>query len=154
MFRVLGFSVSPIDSIAVKIDDGSWQNCTHVKGPLYVHPWDPNLYATGIHQIHVSFHFICASEWLDYFEYNGTLMNLFYCVGHNKRLGWPTESHHTAFFLGWHSNEFPSTTKTCSHVKCQFSGKKKFDSQSLQHTELVSPLSLQLTVSLFLCFFA
>lgn len=51
--RVLGFSLSPIESIAVKVDDGSWQNCTHVQGPLYVHPWDPNLYAVGIHHIHV-----------------------------------------------------------------------------------------------------
>jgi len=62
MFRVLGFSLSPIESIAVKVDDGRWQNCTHVQGPLYVHPWDPNLYATGIHHIHVSFHFIFASK--------------------------------------------------------------------------------------------
>jgi hypothetical protein len=77
------------------------------------------------------------------------LMNLLYCVGHNKRRGWPTENHHTAFFLGWYSTEFPSTTKTCSHVKYQYSGKKKFDSQSLQNTELVSSLSLQFTGSLF-----
>ncbi|KAJ4435764.1 hypothetical protein ANN_18383, partial [Periplaneta americana] len=51
--RVLGFSLSPIESVAVKIDDGVWLHCTHIRGPLYVHPWNPNLYTTGIHDIHV-----------------------------------------------------------------------------------------------------
>ncbi|XP_021929537.1 transmembrane protein 62-like isoform X2 [Zootermopsis nevadensis] len=51
--RVLGFSLSPIESVEVKVDDGVWQHCTHIRGPLYVHPWDPNLFATGIHEIHV-----------------------------------------------------------------------------------------------------
>jgi hypothetical protein len=85
----------------------------------------------------------------DYTVHNVKLMNLFYCVGHNKRCGWPTEDHHTVFFLGWYSNEFPSTAKTCSDVKCQFSGKKKFDIQSLLQTELVCSLSLKFKDFLF-----
>ncbi|PNF33569.1 hypothetical protein B7P43_G16995 [Cryptotermes secundus] len=51
--RILGFSLSPIESVQVKVDDSIWQNCTHILGPLYVHPWNPNLYARGIHEIHV-----------------------------------------------------------------------------------------------------
>ncbi|PSN33115.1 hypothetical protein C0J52_15540 [Blattella germanica] len=51
--RVLGFSLSPIESVAVKLDNGVWQQCSHVRGPLYVLPWDPHLFTTGVHEVHV-----------------------------------------------------------------------------------------------------
>ena len=53
-YRVLGFSLSPIESVSVKLDDGVWQKCNHIRGPLHVLPWKPELYETGVHQIHVS----------------------------------------------------------------------------------------------------
>jgi hypothetical protein len=58
---------------------------------------------------------------------NIKLINLSYCAGSNKGRGWPRETHYTAFFLGWFSDEFPTTSKTCSDVKHQFGGKKISD---------------------------
>ncbi|KAJ9593699.1 hypothetical protein L9F63_014747 [Diploptera punctata] len=51
--RILGFSQSPIESVSVKLDDGVWQKCNHIRGPLYVLPWQPELYGSGVHEIHV-----------------------------------------------------------------------------------------------------
>jgi hypothetical protein len=55
--------------------------------------------------------------------HNVNLIIISCCIGSNKGQSWSREGHHTAFFLGWNSNEFPTTSKTCSYVKHQFSGK-------------------------------
>ncbi|GLV40020.1 hypothetical protein CBL_10916 [Carabus blaptoides fortunei] len=52
--RILAFSVSNITNVSVKINDNDWQECVHVNGPLYVSNWDPSLYATGLHTLHVN----------------------------------------------------------------------------------------------------
>jgi hypothetical protein len=67
---------------------------------------------------------------------NKRLMTLYYCAGSNKGWGWPRETRHTAFLLGWFSNEFPTTAKTCSYVKHQFSGKKS-DNHLVLHTNWI-----------------
>lgn len=51
--RILAFSPSPITKVAVRIDDGEWQFCRRVNGPLYVLPWKPESLAGSIHQIEV-----------------------------------------------------------------------------------------------------
>lgn len=53
--RLLAFSLSPIQSVTVKIDNGNWSDCINVKGPLFVAPWNPNIYLNGLHtlQVHV-----------------------------------------------------------------------------------------------------
>lgn len=51
-------------------------------------------------------------------------MPVSYCAGSNEGRGWPRETHHTAFFPGWFSTEFPTTSETRSYVKHQFVGKK------------------------------
>ncbi|XP_067009565.1 transmembrane protein 62 isoform X2 [Anabrus simplex] len=52
--RVLAFSLSPIKSVRVRINDEDWQDCTHVEGPLYVAPWVPSKYDIGLHDIEVN----------------------------------------------------------------------------------------------------
>ncbi|XP_054263073.1 transmembrane protein 62-like [Macrosteles quadrilineatus] len=51
--RILAFSTAEITEVRVKIDDSAWWKCSHVKGPLYVTPWDPELYYHGLHHIYV-----------------------------------------------------------------------------------------------------
>ncbi|CAG9823206.1 unnamed protein product [Phaedon cochleariae] len=51
--RILAFSLSRIDFVKVKIDDGSWIQCKRVKGPLFVAPWNPHDYLQGLHNIEV-----------------------------------------------------------------------------------------------------
>lgn len=51
--RILAFSLSRITSVKVKINSEDWKFCHHVDGPLYVAPWNPNLYPEGLHDIEV-----------------------------------------------------------------------------------------------------
>ncbi|XP_023024648.2 transmembrane protein 62 isoform X1 [Leptinotarsa decemlineata] len=51
--RILAFSLSRIDFVKIKIDNGSWMHCKRVKGPLFVAPWDPENYLHGLHKIEV-----------------------------------------------------------------------------------------------------
>uniref|UniRef100_A0A1B6LP93 Uncharacterized protein n=2 Tax=Graphocephala atropunctata TaxID=36148 RepID=A0A1B6LP93_9HEMI len=51
--RVLVFSTAEITSVKIKIDDEDWQYCHHVKGPLYVNAWHPDLYLKDLHYIKV-----------------------------------------------------------------------------------------------------
>ncbi|XP_046387556.1 transmembrane protein 62-like [Ischnura elegans] len=51
--RVLAFSISPISSVKVSIDESPYENCSLVEGPLYVLKWDPKKYSSGLHQITV-----------------------------------------------------------------------------------------------------
>ncbi|XP_044749318.1 transmembrane protein 62-like [Coccinella septempunctata] len=51
--RVLAFSLSKITSVKVRINNEDWKYCHHVKGPLYVAPWNPNLYPEGLHEIEI-----------------------------------------------------------------------------------------------------
>ncbi|XP_077286400.1 transmembrane protein 62-like [Arctopsyche grandis] len=50
--RLITFSISPIDTVHVKINEGQWIVCKHIKGPLYAHPWNPSEYFSGIHIIY------------------------------------------------------------------------------------------------------
>ncbi|RZC39664.1 transmembrane protein 62 [Asbolus verrucosus] len=49
--RVLAFSLGEIAFVKVKINDGSWMDCYHVSGPLYVLKWNPKKYSSGLHNI-------------------------------------------------------------------------------------------------------
>ncbi|XP_071559664.1 transmembrane protein 62 [Temnothorax nylanderi] len=51
--RVLAFSTVPLKSVKIQLDNGDWQKCDHVRGPLYVLPWNSTRYKEGIHQITV-----------------------------------------------------------------------------------------------------
>ncbi|XP_023287605.1 transmembrane protein 62 isoform X2 [Orussus abietinus] len=51
--RVLAFSVAPVKSVEVQIDEGAWMQCRHAKGPLYVTAWNSSYYKSGIHRIQV-----------------------------------------------------------------------------------------------------
>lgn len=50
--RVLAFSLSKITEVKVKIKN-DWITCKHVKGPLYVAPWNPEEFSEGLHSIYV-----------------------------------------------------------------------------------------------------
>ena len=47
------FSIAPIDLVQIQINDDDWKNASNVKGPLYIVPWQPEKYGTGIHSINV-----------------------------------------------------------------------------------------------------
>ncbi|XP_014291576.1 transmembrane protein 62 [Halyomorpha halys] len=51
--RVLVFSPNKINSVKIKVDSASWNNASHISGPLYVLPWEPLNYSSGIHNIEV-----------------------------------------------------------------------------------------------------
>ncbi|XP_015436785.1 PREDICTED: transmembrane protein 62-like [Dufourea novaeangliae] len=51
--RVLAFSIAPIKSVEVQLDDATWFKCEHVKGPLYTFKWNTAEYMNGIHTIRV-----------------------------------------------------------------------------------------------------
>ncbi|XP_076303117.1 transmembrane protein 62 [Lasioglossum baleicum] len=51
--RVLAFSLAPIKSVEVQLDDGAWFECEHVKGPLYTSKWNTTKFLDGIHTIRV-----------------------------------------------------------------------------------------------------
>lgn len=51
--RVLVFSLDQVKLVQVKLNDGAWLKANHEDGPLFTVPWIPELYASGIHQIHV-----------------------------------------------------------------------------------------------------
>ncbi|XP_011144010.1 transmembrane protein 62 isoform X2 [Harpegnathos saltator] len=51
--RVLAFSTVPVKTVEIQLSDSVWQTCDHVKGPLYVLPWNTTMYKDGIHQITV-----------------------------------------------------------------------------------------------------
>lgn len=51
--RVLIFSLSQVQLVQIQFNEEGWLNATHVKGPLYVIPWNPKTYSTGVHHIHV-----------------------------------------------------------------------------------------------------
>ncbi|XP_015586433.1 transmembrane protein 62 [Cephus cinctus] len=51
--RVVAFSIAPIKSVKVQINDEEWLNCNYIKGPLYTAKWNPLNYLNGIHHITV-----------------------------------------------------------------------------------------------------
>ncbi|XP_057655925.1 transmembrane protein 62-like isoform X1 [Diorhabda carinulata] len=51
--RILAFSLSMIDFVKVKINDGEWINCKRIKGPLFAVPWNPKNYLRGFHNMEV-----------------------------------------------------------------------------------------------------
>ena len=53
--RILVFSLVPIRSVKVSVDEGQYQEASGVEvgGPLYVLPWQPALYASGFHMLEV-----------------------------------------------------------------------------------------------------
>lgn len=51
--RILAFSLSRISMVKLRLDNEDWQFCNHVKGPLYIKPWNPILYDNGFHLIEV-----------------------------------------------------------------------------------------------------
>ncbi|XP_066592487.1 transmembrane protein 62-like isoform X2 [Prorops nasuta] len=51
--RVLAFSTKQIKSVKAQLNNNGWIECKHIKGPLYVVPWNSSLYLTGIHTISV-----------------------------------------------------------------------------------------------------
>ncbi|KAK5643324.1 hypothetical protein RI129_007169 [Pyrocoelia pectoralis] len=51
--RLLVFSQVLIEFVKIQIDSQTWTFCQHIDGPLYVAPWDPNAYSTGLHKIKV-----------------------------------------------------------------------------------------------------
>jgi len=54
--RVLVFSTAPITSVRVRLNNGEWGDCQHVKGPLYTFGWNASRYHKGVHQltVHIS----------------------------------------------------------------------------------------------------
>jgi hypothetical protein len=53
--RVLAFSTARLIGVRVRIDNGEWSDCQHVKGPLYVHPWNNSKFHKGVHQLIVRY---------------------------------------------------------------------------------------------------
>ncbi|XP_076155294.1 transmembrane protein 62 [Alosa pseudoharengus] len=51
--RILVFSVAPIREVHVTVDGAPWGIAYPVGGPLYVVPWDPSLFSSGLHTISV-----------------------------------------------------------------------------------------------------
>ncbi|KAA0711337.1 Transmembrane protein 62 [Triplophysa tibetana] len=51
--RVLAFSESQITYVYVSVDGDTLGKAVRAEGPLYVLPWDPSLYSTGLHTISV-----------------------------------------------------------------------------------------------------
>lgn len=51
--RILVFSVAPIREVHVTIDGTPWGIAYPVGGPLYVVPWDPSVFSSGLHTISV-----------------------------------------------------------------------------------------------------
>lgn len=52
--RLLAFSISPIVSVEVKINNGKWIKCSNINGPLYTSPWEPLQYSEGVHTVYAS----------------------------------------------------------------------------------------------------
>ncbi|OBS60401.1 hypothetical protein A6R68_08480, partial [Neotoma lepida] len=52
--RVLAFSLSPITSVAVKIDGVNVGQAAHLSGPIFILKWNPKNYSNGTHTIEVS----------------------------------------------------------------------------------------------------
>ncbi|XP_050451450.1 transmembrane protein 62-like isoform X2 [Cataglyphis hispanica] len=50
---ILAFSTVSLKIVEIQLDDNAWQKCDHIKGPLYVLPWNSTKYREGIHQITV-----------------------------------------------------------------------------------------------------
>lgn len=51
--RVLAFSISEIKTVRIRINDGPWQRCEHIEGPLYTLQWNPEEFARGMHKLEV-----------------------------------------------------------------------------------------------------
>ncbi|CAH1174265.1 unnamed protein product [Phaedon cochleariae] len=51
--RILAFSIAKIDIVEVNINKGEWMTGRQVEGPLFVIPWNPLDYATGLHKIEI-----------------------------------------------------------------------------------------------------
>uniref|UniRef100_A0A8B9L8P1 Transmembrane protein 62 n=1 Tax=Astyanax mexicanus TaxID=7994 RepID=A0A8B9L8P1_ASTMX len=51
--RMLVFSAAPITAVYVSVDGDALGKAVSVGGPLFVVPWDPSLYSTGLHTIKV-----------------------------------------------------------------------------------------------------
>lgn len=51
--RVLAFSPDAMEEVSFKVDDGEWKSLEHVRGPLFVAPWDPSSHARGLRTITV-----------------------------------------------------------------------------------------------------
>ncbi|KAL0125186.1 hypothetical protein PUN28_004372 [Cardiocondyla obscurior] len=49
--RVLAFSTVSLKTVEIQLDNGVWEKCHHIDGPLYVLPWNSTMYKEGIHQI-------------------------------------------------------------------------------------------------------
>ncbi|KAI4875117.1 hypothetical protein NFI96_025236 [Prochilodus magdalenae] len=57
--RMLVFSAAPITAVYVTVDGETLGKAASVGGPLYVLPWDPSLYPTGLHTIRVKVEKFC-----------------------------------------------------------------------------------------------
>ncbi|CAG9858616.1 unnamed protein product [Phyllotreta striolata] len=51
--RILAFSLSTIEYVKVQINNEGWLHCKKTKGSLFVSPWNPKKYLTGLHSIEV-----------------------------------------------------------------------------------------------------
>ena len=73
-YRVLVFSPDPVKSVTITIDGIVMGLAKHVEGPLYVLPWQPSTYSSGLHEISVeaavsilfSFFFFCIFLTLEF----------------------------------------------------------------------------------------
>lgn len=52
--RILAFSDVNMQSVKISFDNISWMECKETNGPLYVCPWLPHLFTTGLHKLYVS----------------------------------------------------------------------------------------------------
>lgn len=52
--RLLVFSPDEIISVRIKIDSELWEYALPVSGPLYIMPWKPERYSSGIHNMHIA----------------------------------------------------------------------------------------------------
>lgn len=52
---MLIFSPTSIAKVRLKIDNGTWQDCDNVDGPLYVSEWNETEFQKGLHYIVVKF---------------------------------------------------------------------------------------------------
>ncbi|CAG7687484.1 unnamed protein product [Allacma fusca] len=50
---MLVFSPSKLETVRVKLDNNDWADCQNIVGPLFVAAWNPEIYASGLHEIRV-----------------------------------------------------------------------------------------------------
>ncbi|EHB10354.1 Transmembrane protein 62 [Heterocephalus glaber] len=51
--RVLAFSLSPVTSVTIKIDEVNLGQAVHLSGPIFILKWKPRNYSNGTHNIEV-----------------------------------------------------------------------------------------------------